>query len=96
MKTVNILGCGKLSPPLTASKRTAVSSLPTAKNSGTDSFYVAYSSVAVLFGAIKGKAFCLVRSRASDGWGFTSGSESKNRWWLRRFVDLRWSAVLGR
>ena len=40
---------------MTASKRTAVGYLPTAKNSRTDSFPVAYSSVAVLFGVIKGK-----------------------------------------
>ena len=56
LENVNILGCGRLTPPLTTSKRTAVSELPTAKNSRTDSFPVAHSSVAVLFDVIKGIA----------------------------------------
>ena len=57
MKIADILGRGKLSPPLTAHKRTAVGELPTAKNSRTVSdFSVVYSSVAVLLCAIKGTA----------------------------------------
>ena len=42
-----------MSPSLTASKRTAVGYLPTAKNSRIDSFLVGHSSVAVLFDVIK-------------------------------------------
>ena len=56
MKTVDIIGSGSLPPPLTARKRTAVGRLPTAKNSRIVSdFSIVYSSVAVLFRAIKGK-----------------------------------------
>ena len=53
LKIADILVWGRLSPSLTASKRTAVGCLPTAKNSRTDSFSVAHSSVAVLFDVIK-------------------------------------------
>lgn len=64
---------GRLPPPLTAHKRTAVGYLPTTKNSRTVSnSSVANSSVAVLLCAIKGIAAYAVA-------GFiTSGSESKN------------------
>ncbi len=56
MKIADIIVSGRLPPPLTARKRTAVGDSPTAKNSGTvRSFSVEYSSVAVLFRAIKGK-----------------------------------------
>ena len=56
LKIADILVWGSRSPSLTASKRTAVGLLPTAKNSRTDSFPVVHSSVAVLFDAIKDKA----------------------------------------
>ena len=73
MKIADILGWGKLPPSLTASKRTAVGYSPTAKNSRTVSnSSVVYSSVAVLFDAIKDTAADAVA-------GFiTSGFESKN------------------
>ena len=47
LKIADILVRGELPPSLTASKRTAVSSLPTVKNSRTVSFSVVHSSVAV-------------------------------------------------
>ena len=56
LKIADTLVWGKQSPPLMARKRTAVGWSPTAKNSRTDSFLVVYSSVAVLFRAIKGNA----------------------------------------
>jgi len=59
LKTADSLNSGSRPPPLTARKRTAGSQLPTAKNSRTVSTSsVAYSSVAVLFRAIKGKPLC--------------------------------------
>jgi len=45
IETVDILGCGNLPPPLTARKRTAEGSSPTAKNSRTVSFIPSYSAV---------------------------------------------------
>lgn len=57
LKIADIIVRGKLTPPLTARKRTAVGYLPTAKNSRTVSdSSVVYSSVAVLLRAIKGIA----------------------------------------
>ena len=59
MKTVDILGCGGMTPPLTALKSTAVSRLTTAKRMGTVSLSPSdYSSLAVLFSVVKGKPRC--------------------------------------
>ena len=59
MKTVDILSCGDVTPPLTALKSTAVSRLTTAKMTGTVSLSPSdYSSVAVLFSVVKGKPLC--------------------------------------
>lgn len=70
MKIADIVVRGKLPPPLTARKRTAVGKLPTAKNSGTvRNSSVEYSSVAVLFRAIKG----IAESRAFGGWVYYLG-----------------------
>lgn len=75
---MNLENCGYVSdwqctPPLTAHQNNALNVLPTAKNSRTVSnSSVVYSSVAVLFDAIKDTAADAVA-------GFiTSGSESKN------------------
>ena len=75
MKIADILVWGRLPPPLTARKRTAVGDSPTAKNSRTvRNSSVVYSSVAVLLRALKGrpKAVLSVAGYA------TSGLESKN------------------
>jgi len=59
LKIADIIDFGSLTPPLTARKRTAVGVSPTAKNSGTVRILsVIYSSVAVLFRAIKGRPQC--------------------------------------
>ena len=59
MKTVDVLGCGGVTPPLTAPKSTAVSRLTTAKRIGTVSLSPSdCSSVAVLFSVVKGKPRC--------------------------------------
>ena len=57
LENCRYLECGRLPPPLTAHKRTAVGESPTAKNSRTvRDFSVVYSSVAVFLRAIKGTA----------------------------------------
>ena len=73
MKIADMLVRGKLPPPLTAHKRTAVGYSPTAKNSRTVSnSSVVYSSAAVLLCVVKGIAAYAVA-------GFiASGLESKN------------------
>jgi hypothetical protein len=45
LKIADIAGCGSLTPPLTARKRTAVGRLPTAKNSRTVGFSPSITAV---------------------------------------------------
>ena len=57
LENVDILVCGKSSPPLTACKNNALNVLPTAKNSRTVSFLrLIHSIVALLLRTIKGKS----------------------------------------
>lgn len=69
MKIADIIIRGKLTPPLTARKRTAVGYLPMAKNSRTVSdSSIVYSSVAVLLRAIKGIAANAVSGLSPLAW----------------------------
>ena len=80
LKTVDILCCGSLPPPLTARKRTAVGESPTAKNSRTVWIFRRLQQCSSSFSCHQGQA-------ALRWLDLTSGLESKNSYRLRRVAD---------
>lgn len=62
LKTVNILGCYRLTLLLITPKRNDVSESSAAKNSRIDSFFVFHCGVEIIFGVINSKAAC------GNGW----------------------------